>query len=178
MDSTKPGRAATAGLVAFLFSAGANAAASPPSTSALLTPPADQQADFVLSEEGVQVYTCKQSSEDPGKFRWSFVAPDGTLKDNGASVGHHSGGTWESTTDRSSVTGTVRSSQDGGSGNIPWLLLSAKSNDATGMFSGVTSIQRVSTRGGVEPTYACDNSTLGKEERVAYTADYYFYKKK
>ena len=36
----------------------------------------------------------------------------------------------------------------------------------------------VATQGGVEPTEACDAFSVGKEVRVPYTADYYFYKRK
>ena len=49
---------------------------------------------------------------------------------------------------------------------------------AEGKFAGVTSVQRVATRGGVEPAARCDASNAGKELRVPYTADYYFYKRK
>jgi hypothetical protein len=49
---------------------------------------------------------------------------------------------------------------------------------AAGRFAGVTSIQRVATRGGAEPATPCDMSRSGQEARVNYTADYYFYKQK
>ena len=68
--------------------------------------------------------------------------------------------------------------QDGGAGNIPWLLLSATSNGADGKMGGVTSVQRVATKGGVEPKDGCDASKVGQEARVPYSADYYFYKRK
>jgi hypothetical protein len=72
----------------------------------------------------------------------------------------------------------VRERQDGGAGNIPWLLLAATPSGADGRFAGVTSIQRVATRGGVEPSSGCDASKAGQEARVPYAADYYFYKRK
>jgi len=47
-----------------------------------------------------------------------------------------------------------------------------------GKFANVTSIQRLATRGGVEPTVPCNESIVGNEARVPYTAEYYFYKRK
>jgi hypothetical protein len=44
------------------------------------------------------------------------------------------------------------------------------------MFAGVSSIQRVNTAGGAPPRGACDDTHVGDEARVAFTADYYFYK--
>jgi hypothetical protein len=76
------------------------------------------------------------------------------------------------------VKGAVRERQDGGAGNIPWLLLAGTPSEGVGRFAGVTSIQRVATRGGAEPTTPCDASKSGQEARVNYTADYYFYKRK
>jgi hypothetical protein len=58
-------------------------------------------------------------------------------------------------------------------GDIPWLLLSAKSVGTDGAFSKVTSIQRVATTGGAAPAEACTQE--GTRERIPYTADYYFF---
>ena len=46
------------------------------------------------------------------------------------------------------------------------------------MFAGVTSIQRVNTNGGIAPATGCDDSHAGNEARVAFSADYYFYKRR
>ena len=144
-----------------------------------LRPAADEHVAFVLQAQGVQIYACKPRANDTYAFAWSFVAPEATLLEGGATVGrHYAGPTWESSSDRSSAKGTVRERQDGGAGNIPWLLLAATSNSAEGRMGGVTSVQRVATKGGVEPSEACDASNAGREIRVAYTADYYFYKRK
>jgi hypothetical protein len=112
-------------------------------------------------------------------YAWSFVAPEATLAENGAIVGHHfAGPTWASDRDLSSVKGTVRERADGGPGNIPWLLATGTSTSTPGRFANVTSVQRLATKGGVEPAAACGESNVGKEVRVPYTADYYFYKRK
>ena len=155
------------------------ATSEPAGLSDKLRAPADEQLAFVLGAQGVQIYACKPKPNDPNAYAWSFVAPEATLSEGGTIVGRHYGGpTWESSSDRSSVKGTVRERQDGGAGNIPWLLLSATPSGSEGKFGGITSIQRVATKGGVEPTEACDASKSGQEVRVPYTADYYFYKRK
>jgi hypothetical protein len=151
----------------------------PAGISAALRAPAGDVPDFVLKAEGVQVYACRQRPNDPNAYAWAFVAPEATLREGGAEVGRHGAGpTWESASDRSSVKGAVKQRQDGGAGNIPWLLLAATPSEGSGKFAGVTSIQRVATKGGVEPADACDATKSGEEMRVPYTADYYFYKRK
>ena len=41
----------------------------------------------------------------------------------------------------------------------------------------MTSIQRVNTRGGAAPVGGCDETHVGTEARVDFSADYYFYKR-
>ena len=43
------------------------------------------------------------------------------------------------------------------------------------MLGKVTSIQRINTKGGRAPSSGCDADQLGKEVKVPYSADYYFY---
>ena len=138
----------------------------------------DENLAFVLNAQGVQIYACKPSASDPYAFAWSFVAPEASLLEGGATVGrHYAGPTWESSSDRSSVKAAPRERQDAGAGNIPWLLLAATPAATEGRFARVTSIHRIATRGGVAPTDGCDASKVGQEARVPYTADYYFYKR-
>jgi hypothetical protein len=148
----------------------------PAGLSDAMRPPADEQPAFVLKATGAQVYTCK--AKDSTTYAWTFVAPSADLMENGATVGKHfAGPTWESTSDHSSVKGTVKEKQDGGAGNVPWLRLATVSS-GEGRFAGVTSVLRVATQGGVEPKGGCSEYFVGQESRVSYTADYYFYKKK
>lgn len=155
------------------------AVAEPAGISAALRAPAGEEAQFALQAQGVQIYACRPRTTDANAYQWTFVAPEATLMEGGASIGTHGAGpTWESASDRSSVKGTVKQRQDGGAGNIPWLLLSGTSTEGAGKFAGVTSIQRVATKGGVEPAEACGASQVGQEVRVPYTADYYFYRRK
>ena len=166
-------------LTAAVHYAAAAALAEPPGISAALRAPAGEQPDFMLNARGVQIYVCKQHGTDVYDYQWAFVAPEATLLESGKIVGHHGAGPiWESVSDHSKVKGTVRERQDGGAGNIPWLLLAGTPSEGAGRFAGVTSIQRVATRGGAEPAAPCDMSRSGQEARVDYTADYYFYKQK
>jgi hypothetical protein len=58
---------------------------------------------------------------------------------------------------------------------IPWLLLTAAGRRGEGVFSRVTSIQRIHTEGGLPPeANTCDAAADGKEVRSAYAADYFF----
>ncbi|TMH48074.1 MAG: DUF3455 domain-containing protein [Betaproteobacteria bacterium] len=49
-----------------------------------------------------------------------------------------------------------------------------KSVGPEGLFSKVTSVQRVSTVGSAAPKTGCSSASVGKVARMPYTADYYF----
>jgi hypothetical protein len=128
----------------------------------------------MASAQGTQIYECQ--SADAG-FGWKLVGPDAVLTDSaGARMGrHYAGPTWEAT-DGSKVVAVLSKKVDApGAGAIPWLLLSAKSNEGTGQFAKVTSIQRVDTSGGVAPASGCDAAAVGTRQSVPYSAKYYFY---
>jgi Protein of unknown function (DUF3455) len=111
------------------------------------------------------------------KFKWVFKAPEADLFDaSNKKVGkHYAGPVWESK-DGSKVVGEVKAKADSKDKTaIPWLLLAAKSNEGKGVFSSVKSIQRVDTVGGKAPQTDCDSSRVGKQAKVSYTANYYFY---
>lgn len=150
--------------------------AAPVTVADSLRPSPSEDLAFALDAHGAQIYTCAAGPD--GAYKWSFVAPEATLLEKGEIVGTHGAGpTWVSTSDHSSAKGTVRERQDGGEGNIPWLLLTAVSQ-GSGRFAGVTSVQRVETRGGVEPAKPCNASFAGREARVKYSAVYNFYRKR
>jgi len=103
-----------------------------------------------------------------------LVAPEATLKDaTGTLVGrHYAGPTWEAN-DGSKVVGVVKAKADAANPHaIPWLLLETHSTGKPGLFAKVTTIQRVATQGGIAPTTGCGTATIGKQERVHYTAQY------
>ncbi|HET7763628.1 MAG TPA: DUF3455 domain-containing protein [Burkholderiales bacterium] len=168
-------------LLSVLFAAGC--ASTPPQPAAgvavphKLVPASNETLAMVLPAGGVQIYECGVKEDEAGQYEWQFIAPEADLFDgHGARVGHHYAGPhWESA-DGSRVVGTVKERADAPSaGAIAWLLLSAESDGPSGAFSKVTSVQRVHTAGGVAPESGCSAATLGKQVRVNYTADYYFY---
>jgi hypothetical protein len=143
---------------------------------ALMVSPAEE-ATAAMSAKGVQIYQCKPAAEDATKLAWSFVAPEAVLYGSEENeVGrHYAGPTWEAN-DGSKVVGEVKARADAPSGDaIPWLLLTAKSTEGTGVFANVTSIQRVETAGGQAPQDGCDQAHQDEEVRVPYTAVYFFY---
>jgi len=133
-----------------------------------LKPGAGEALAFVVPAKGVQIYECRAGN-------WVFVAPDAELFDRaGKKIGsHYAGPHWEAA-DGSKVVGAVKQRADApAAGDIPWLLLSAKSVGGEGAFSKVTSIQRVATVGGIAPAAGCNEA--GARARVPYTADYYLF---
>lgn len=156
------------------------ACASAPPTPAVqvpdpLKPAANEALLGGVAARGVQIYECRVKKDDPQATEWAFVAPEADLFDaKGKLVGkHYAGPHWESL-DGSKVVGSVKARADAPqAGAIPWLLLTTKSVGPAGAFASVTSIQRISTVGGVAPAAdGCTQASLGKGARVPYTADY------
>lgn len=148
-----------------------------PSVPENLRTPATEVLSLETDATGVQIYECIAGKEESTRFEWIFKAPEADLFDRaGSKIGkHYSGPTWEST-DGSKVVGEVKARDNGPDPNaIPWLLLRTKSTSGTGVFSQVTSIQRLNTVGGRAPTEACNQAHAGKVARVGYKATYYFY---
>jgi hypothetical protein len=138
-----------------------------------LSAPAGQSLVRTLWADGVQIYECRKAA-DATFPAWVFVAPEATLKDStGTLLGrHYAGPTWEAN-DGSKVVGVVKAKADATNPHaIPWLLLETHSTGKPGLFAKVTAIQRVATAGGVAPETGCGTATIGKQERVPYTAQY------
>jgi hypothetical protein len=123
--------------------------------------------------EGAQVYECK--ADTTGKLVWQFREPVATLVVAGKTVGrHYAGPTWEMT-DGSAVVAKVASRAPGDTAqDIPLLKLEVVSGRGSGQLSGVTTVQRLNTRGGVAEG-AC--SSAGAFLNVPYSADYAFHRK-
>jgi len=148
-----------------------------PEVPEALKVPANQALSLETQGAGVQIYECKAANDDPLRFEWVFKAPEAELFDNsGKKIGrHYAGPTWESI-DGSKVVGEVKAKNNGPDPNaIPWLLLSAKANSGSGVFSKTKSIQRLFTFGGKAPAEGCSQAQVGKEARITYKAKYYFY---
>jgi len=142
-----------------------------------LRPGANESLAMIAPAKGVQIYECRAKKDQAGEYEWAFVAPEADLFDaGGRKIGrHYAGPHWESN-DGSKVLGALKERADApAAGAIPWLLLAAKSVGPEGSFSKVTSIQRVSTAGGLAPRASCSQSVAGTRARVSYTAEYYFF---
>ncbi len=126
-----------------------------------------------LHAEGAQVYECKAGAD--GKLAWVFREPVATLLQAGKTVGrHYAGPNWEHV-DGSAVVGKVAANAPGQTANdIPWLKLGAASHRGRGTLSGVNTIQRINTHGGVRAG-ACEKA--GTFHSEPYSADYVFLQK-
>jgi len=144
-----------------------------------LKPGANESLAMISAAKGVQIYECRASKARAGEYEWAFVAPEAELFDAAGTkkIGkHYAGPHWESA-DGSRIVGySVKERADAPrEGSIPWLLLAAKSDGPEGSFSKVTSVQRLHTVGGVAPSGGCFEAQKGKQLRIGYTADYYFF---
>jgi Protein of unknown function (DUF3455) len=140
-----------------------------------LVPPGETPR-LQLAARGVQIYECRRI--DGVQPAWLFIAPEAKLFDaKGQPVGVHGPGPFWQAQDGSRIVGTLvakvvpRDDDDA----IPWLLLRTRSTDGWGRLAGITSVQRIHTRGGTSPAETCDEATLGRVARVPYTADYVFF---
>ena len=126
-----------------------------------------------LHAEGAQVYECKAGSD--GKLAWAFREPIATLVLDGKTVGrHYAGPNWEHM-DGSAVVGKAAGNAPGKSASdIPWLKLEVTAHRGSGAFSGVSTVQRINTAGGVL-NGACDMA--GAFHSAPYAADYVFLRK-
>ena len=142
-----------------------------------LRAPASQLLTAETHAKGVQVYQCRLAKDDPTRLEWVLIEPKAKLFDmRGNRIAtHYAGPTWEAS-DGSKVVGEVVARAASPHPNsIPWLLLRAQSTTGNGQFSGIKSVQRLHTRGGTAPATGCGERTAGKEIRVSYEADYFFY---
>jgi hypothetical protein len=126
-----------------------------------------------LHAEGAQIYECKADAS--GKLAWQFREPVATLLLDGKTVGrHYAGPNWE-LEDGGAVVGKVAGKAPGASAkDIPWLKLAVVSERGSGKLKGVTTVQRINTKGGTAEG-ACE--TAGSFMNVPYSADYVFLKK-
>ena len=138
--------------------------------------PSGEEVVLQAHATGSQIYVCQPGTD--GKFAWVLKAPEAELHDQqGAVIGrHYAGPTWEDN-DGSQVTGKAVAKVDSpDSDSIPWLLVPATGHSGDGVFSHVTSIQRIHTKAGLPPPATdCNASKQNLEVKSSYSADYYFY---
>jgi Protein of unknown function (DUF3455) len=127
-----------------------------------------------LQGRGVQIYICELVS---GVMTWRLKGPEAALLDAaGSEVGDHFAGPSWRAKDGSTVVGEpLIASRSPIEGSIPWLVLRAKSHTGSGIFSSVEYIVRSHTDGGVAPNVGCDQTNVGTETRVGYSAVYVFF---
>ncbi|HET7885316.1 MAG TPA: DUF3455 domain-containing protein [Bradyrhizobium sp.] len=128
---------------------------------------------LTVHAEGAQVYECKAGTD--GKLTWVFREPIATLLLDGKTIGrHYAGPNWEHV-DGSAVTAKAAGNAPGATADdIPWLKLQVTASRGSGVLSGVTTVQRINTKGG-KLDGACDKA--GAFKSVPYSADYVFLKK-
>jgi hypothetical protein len=132
-----------------------------------------ETAVITLHAQGAQLYECAATKD--GTFAWSFREPIATLLLKGKTVGrHYAGPTWEYMDGSAVVARVVGRAPGKTAKDIPWLKLTATSHRGEGLFSDVTTIQRINTSGG-QLEGAC--STVGTFNSVPYSTDYVFLRK-
>jgi hypothetical protein len=137
-----------------------------------------EREELVLSAHasGFQVYDCQAGPD--GHLAWLLKGPEAELLDDqGAVIGHHYAGPSWKHNDGSIVVGKMQARVDSPDpGAIPWLLVTTIHHSGTGVFSHVSTIQRLHTQGGQPPSAdSCSSSHRDLEAKSKYTADYYFY---
>jgi hypothetical protein len=119
---------------------------------------------------GDQIYECKADAS--GAKAWQFREPLATLTEDGKTVGRHFAGPRWLFDDGSFVAGKVSAKADGATAqDIPWLKLDVVAQGGQGRLTGVTTVERVATQGGVF-TGPC--TTAGDLHLEPYRADYVF----
>jgi hypothetical protein len=140
---------------------------------AIAAPPGESLVATVHAV-GAQVYEC--GFDTAGNLIWRFREPIATLLIDGKTIGrHYAGPNWEMI-DGSAAKGKVAGQAPAANpGDIPLLKLDVSVQRGAGQLDGVTTIQRLNTKGGVSG-HACDS--FGTFLSVPYTADYAFYRKR
>ncbi len=138
--------------------------------------PAGAKQTMATTGVGEITYECREKANMAGAHEWVFVAPVATLyaADRKVVGKYYAGPTWEAA-DGSRVTGKQLAVAPAKPGSIPLQLVKAEPAMGQGAMQGVSYIQRLNTQGGVAPAMACDASSKGRRQQVAYEADYVFY---
>jgi len=125
---------------------------------------------------GVLNYECRPTATGP--YGWVLMSPKATLLDlSGKEVVTYAGppATWTHI-DGSSIVGNQVSVASNGEYNLPLQLARAEPATGTGVLQGVSFVQRVKTKGGVEKTKPCTTMNSGEKLTLPYQADYIFWR--
>jgi hypothetical protein len=155
----------TASLIAGTLIAGEASAQMPDAIAA----PGETKV-VALSGQGAQVYECKAGAN--GKLAWTLREPIATLMLDGKTVGrHYAGPNWDYE-DGSGVSANPVGNAPGKTANdVPWLKLEVTAHRGSGTLTGVTTVQRINTQGGVI-TGTCNKA--GAFRSAPYSAEYVF----
>jgi hypothetical protein len=161
-------RTTTLALLLFSVAALNASAAQTPLPDAIAAP--GETVVLSVHAEGAQVYECKAGPD--GRLVFAFREPIATLMVDGKTVGrHYAGPNWEHS-DGSAVTAKAAGNAPGTTADdIPWLKLEVTASRGSGVLSGVTTVQRINTRGG-KLEGGCDKA--GSFKSAPYAADYVF----
>ena len=157
--------------LSFLLGAAMSANAQTPLPDAIAAP--GETVVLTVHAEGAQVYECKAGAD--GKLAWAFREPIASLFVDGKTIGrHYAGPNWEHV-DGSAVVAKAAGNAPGATADdIPWLKLQVTASRGNGVLSGVTTVQRINTKGG-KFDGPCDKP--GTFKSAPYSADYVFLKK-
>lgn len=138
--------------------------------------PAGHTVALETRATGILNYECKPTATGP--YAWVLVSPQANLLDRtGKDVVAYSGppATFKHI-DGSSVIGTQISVAPNGEYTLPLQLSRAQPSMGTGALQGVTFVQRINTKGGVEKTRSCAALNNGEKLTLPYQADYIFWR--
>jgi hypothetical protein len=111
-----------------------------PGAAELSVPDDGSELLFAGHAEGVQVYSC--AAKAGGGYEWKLKGPDAEVTaSSGEKLKHYAGPTWEAA-DGSKVVGEAKARAQVDATAVPWLLLSAKSTDGSGLLAKARWIQR------------------------------------
>jgi len=135
-----------------------------------------------LHAEGVQIYECR--ADAARQLVWQPREPAAILLDGTDPVGRHFAALYLETVDPGTL---VWEHKDGSAvkarivarisgraaDDLPWLKFKAVAQTGSGLFHGVTHVQRINTQGGLLRG-SCDRA--GDYRNVPYSADYVFWR--
>jgi hypothetical protein len=163
-------RSAIAALL-LIASAVVSASAQTPLPAAIAAP--GEAVVLTVHAEGAQVYECKAGAD--GKLAYAFREPIATLFVDTKTVGrHYAGPTWEHSDGSAVVAKAAGNAPGATASDIPWLKLDVTAGRGNGVLSGVTTVQRINTKGG-KLEGACDQA--GSFRSAPYSAEYVFLRK-
>jgi len=133
----------------------------------------------VAPVQGRQVYECAARADAASGFGWVHVASE--FEDAPRLQGRHTppGGRPSSAPlgrGPDNVQGTVMLQVAApGLDAIPWQRIRVDATSGDAHLDELSSIHRTHTRGGLPPAVPCTAAEAGRQQRVAYSAEYEFY---